>query len=251
MKLLVLHPKHYYIEFLKFIKYILKPTLVDSNTNSVLQNMKGTWSMFVLKTILYIILGVLITTLINPVNQTTARWTEIYSTSTIFLLSIIILPLLEEVAFRLSLRFKTVYITLTFGVFMYYVFSKLIYQTQLSNIDNHFGTRIIISILAILVAYVIVSQPKIKKQLNIFWKTRFTWIFYFFCITFAWIHIFNYEINLKHLLLLPLITLPKLVSAMTYGYIRMHYGFKYSLGLHMCWNSIGFIMSLFPVIAGD
>jgi membrane protease YdiL (CAAX protease family) len=103
-----------------------------------------------------------------------------------------------------------------------------------------------IGVLTILIPYAIItSNPKIKSGLDRFWKRNFKWVFYFFCITFAFIHILNYELNLKHLLLLPLITLPKLVSAITYGYVRMHYGFIYSLGLHMFWNSLGFVQIIY------
>ncbi|MFT5890583.1 MAG: hypothetical protein ACI9Y7_000676 [Dokdonia sp.] len=251
MKLRFINPKHYYQEFLKLIHYILNPVYIESNNNTILHKVKGTWNIFIIKTVLTIISSVLVTLIINPVNQRTIRWSEIYSMGTIFLLSIIILPLLEEISFRMSLRFRPVYLVLTLGVLTYYGVTKMVYQTNLSTTDNHFNVRVLISVITILISYVLVSQPKIKNHLERFWKVHFKWIFYFFCITFAWMHILNYEMNLKHLLLLPLITLPKLVSAISYGYIRMHYGFIYSLGLHMCWNSMGFMMSLFSSVGAD
>ncbi|MEP0266333.1 hypothetical protein [Dokdonia sp.] len=165
-------------------------------------------------------------------------------------MSIIILPFLEEIAFRLSLKFKVLHVTLTLGVLMYYLFTKLIYQVSLSSIDNHFEVRVIVSIFTILISYDIISRLKIKSTLDRFWKKNFKWIFYFFCFTFAWMHILNHELTLKHFLLLPIITLPKLVSAMTYGYVRMHYGFLYSLGLHMFWNSFAFIQLVYFVGSG-
>ena len=251
MKVKFLHPIHYYQEFLKLIYYTLNPVYIESNNNTVLQNIKGTWGIFVIKTVLTIIIGVIVTLIIDPINQTTVRWSEIYTTGTIFLLSIIILPLLEEISFRMSLRFRPVYFPLSLGVLTYYGVTKIVYQTNLTNTDHHFIVRFLISVLTILIAYILVSQSKIKNHLDTFWKAHFKWIFYFFCITFAWMHILNYELNLKHVLLLPLITLPKLVSAISYGYIRMHYGFIYSLGLHICWNSMGFILSLFSSVGAD
>jgi hypothetical protein len=251
MKLRFIHPNHYYQEFLKLIHYILNPVYIASNNNTTLYKVKGTWSVFIIKTVLTIISGALVTLIIDPVNQTTIRWTEIYSTGTIFLLSIIILPVLEEISFRMSLRFKPVYLALTLGVLTYYGVTKIGYQTNLTNIEHHFNVRVLISVITTLTSYSLISQPQIKNHLDTFWKVHFKWVFYFFCITFAWMHILNYELNVKHVLLLPLITLPKLVSAISYGYIRMHYGFIYSLGLPMCWNSMGFIMSLFSSLGGD
>lgn len=251
MKLRFINPTHYYHEFLKLINYTLNPVYLESDQKTVLQNVKGTWSIFVIKTILTIVIGLLVTLIINPINQTRIRWNELFSTGTIFLLSIIILPLLEELAFRLSLRFKPIYLPISLSVLAYYAVTKFVYQTNLTNTDDHFEIRILTAVIVLLIFFILITQSKIKNRIHSFWKLNFKWIFYFLCISFAWMHILNYELNLKHLLLLPLITLPKLISAISYGYIRMHYGFIYSLGLHMCWNSIGFIMSLFSSIGAD
>ncbi len=250
MKLSIINPKHYFVEFKAFLNYILKPSDIETIDGTVLQKIKGTWTILVFKILLTIVFGTLVALIYNPVNIRVSRWNEEYSVVTIFFLSIMILPLLEEIAFRLSLKFKPMFLSLTLGVLGYSIATKAIYQTYLSNTDEHFISRLLIVFIIILISYPIVSHKTIRDRLEIFWQTNFKWIFYFLCITFAWLHILNYGVTLKHILLLPLITLPKLVSAITYGYIRMHYGFVYSLGLHMCWNGFGFIMSLLPVI-GD
>ncbi|SEK47158.1 hypothetical protein SAMN04487910_0603 [Aquimarina amphilecti] len=251
MKLRFVNLKHYYQEFLNLIHYSLNPVYIEPDKKTVFQNVKGTWTIFVIKTVLTIIIGGLVTIIIDPVNQTKIRWNELYSTGTIFLLSIIILPLLEEIAFRLSLKFKPIYVPFTVSVLTYYAVTKGVYHTSLSNTENHFKIRVLIALIALIIFSIILFQSRIKNTLDRFWNINFKWIFYALSVSFAWMHILNYEINVKHILLLPLITLPKLVSAISYGYIRMHYGFLYSLGLHMCWNSIGFIMSLFSTVGAD
>jgi len=251
MNLSLINPKYYLIEFKKFLSYVIKPTYIEASRGTTLQKIKGTWSIFVIKTILTIVIGILVTLIYDPVNKTTVRWNEEFSTLTIFFLSIIILPLLEEVAFRLSLKFKPIYLSLTLSVLSYYFMTKAIYQTNLSNIDYHFISRLLVTITILVISYPIFSHKSIRNRFENFWQKNFKWIFYFLCFTFAAMHILNYGVTLIHMLLLPLITLPKLISAISYGYIRMHYGFFYSLGLHMCWNSIGFIMSLFPSISSD
>ncbi len=251
MNLSLINPKHYLTEFKKFLNYLKQPVPINSQTGTTYQKIRGTWTIFVIKTLLTIAIGVLVTLIYDPVNKTAVRWNEEFSTLTIFFLSIIILPLFEEIAFRLSLRFKPLYLSLTLGTLSYYFMSKAICHTSLSNVDHHFTARLLVAAGVIVVSYPILYQQKIKNVLEVFWEMNFKWIFYFFCFAFAWMHIFNYGITLKHLLLLPIITLSKLISAMTYGYIRMHYGFIYSLGLHMFWNSIGFVVSLFPTIVDD
>ena len=246
MKLRFMNPKEYYKEFLQFKNYILRPTYIASNKKIILQNIGATWRVFVIKVILTLITGIVVAFIYDPVNQTKVNWLELYTTETIFLLSMIILPSLEEIAFRLSLKFKPTHLSLTIGVLTYYVITKGIYQTKLSTIDNHFEVRVMISMITILTSYAIIaSNSKIKSGLDKFWKTNFKWVFYLFCITFSVLHILNYELTLRHLLLLPLIALPKLVSALTYGYVRMRYGFIYSLGLHMFWNSFAFIQIVY------
>jgi hypothetical protein len=213
--------------------------------------MKGTVTIFVIKTLLTAIFGILILFIYDPVNKTTVRWSEEFSTLTIFSLGVLALPLLEEIAFRLSLNFKPIFLSLTLGVLAYYIMTKAVYLTNLSNTDHHFMSRVLIAILIIVVSFPVLSHKSIAIRLGNFWRKNFKWVFYFLCITFAWMHILNYGITLIHILLLPLITLPKLISALSYGYIRMHYGFVYSLGLHMLWNSIGIVVSLVPGFTTD
>lgn len=200
---------------------------------------------------LAILIGVAVGLLYDPENITSARWSETFAPLVLFFLAVILFPLLEETLFRLSLKFSPIFLSLTSGIMGYNIITKAIYHTNLSNINEHFEIRVMVGLSIILILYPLFSVSKIKKNLEIIWKTNFKWILYFFCITFAWVHIFNYELTLEHLLLMPLITLPKLISALCYGYIRINYGFVYSLGLHMCTNSIGFIMSMLPAIQSD
>lgn len=95
------------------------------------------------------------------------------------------------------------------------------------------------------IAYPLFSIPQLRRVLDQFWKNNFRWILYISCFGFAWVHIFNYELTLEHLLLMPIITLPKLVSALCYGYVRVNYGFVYSFAIHICNNSVGFIANMF------
>ena len=133
---------------------------------------------------------------------------------------------------------------LTLGTIGYVIVSKTLYGAKLSDIHNHFLQRISIVITIISITYPLFSIPKIKKWLELFWEKNFKWIFYFFCFGFAWMHIFNYELTFEHLLLLPIITMDKLVSGLCYGYVRINYGFIFSLAIHACTNSIGFIAKI-------
>lgn len=243
MKFRLLNPKHYYSEFRQLLKFVITP-LHDSNcVLSVKQKITGTWTLFVVKTVLTVIIGVVMGLVYDPVNQTTSSMSERFSPAALLMVGVFILPLLEEVAFRLSLKFKPIYLALTLGVLGYYVSSKAIYHAKLSDIHHHFESRMIIVLTIIIFAYPLLSLPKVKKGLDRFWRKNFKWILYVSSFGFAWVHIFNYELSLEHLLLMPIITLPKLVGALSYGYARINYGFVYSFAIHICNNSIGFMVS--------
>jgi uncharacterized protein len=244
MKLDLLNPRHYYNEFKQLKTFVITPSYSSNNELSVGQKIKGTWTVFVVKFVLAIIVGVSIGIFYDAENLTRSSMAERFSPPVLLLISILILPLLEEIAFRLSLKFKPIYLTLTLGTLGYYIASKALYHVKLSDIHDHFAERIIILFAIMIVAYPLFSIPKIKNSLELFWESNFRMIFYLFLIGFAWIHIFNYELTLEHLLLMPIITLDKLVSAMCYGYARMNYGFFYSFAIHMLTNSIGFIASM-------
>lgn len=200
--------------------------------------------MFVVKFILAIIVGVSIGIFYDAENITKSSMSARFSPMILVLVMVFILPLLEEVAFRLSLKFKPIFLALTVGVLTYYMLSKGVYHTKLSDVYDHFMERSFISLAMVYITYPLFSIAKIKSSLELFWKNNFRWIFYFFCLAFAWIHILNYELSLEHLLLMPLITMDKLVSALCYGYTRVTYGFRYSLAIHMLNNSIGFIAAM-------
>ncbi|MCE7995514.1 MAG: CPBP family intramembrane metalloprotease [Roseivirga sp.] len=243
MKLKLLNPQHYYSEFRQLTKFVITPVYDSNRELSISQKISGTWTLFVVKTVLTVLIGIVMGLVYDPVNQTTNSMAERFNPAALLMVGVFILPLLEEVAFRLSLKFKPVYLALTLGVLGYYISSKAIYQAKLSDVHHHFENRMIIVLAIMFIAYPLFSLPKVKKVLDQFWKNNFKWILYVSSFGFAWVHIFNYELSLEHLLLMPVITLPKLVGALSYGYARVNYGFVYSFAIHICNNSIGFMVS--------
>lgn len=250
MKARLLQPKQYLNEFRALYQFSITPVYTTPQALSRAQKIEGTWKMLVVKFILAAIVGVLVGLLYDPDNKTTASMAQRFSPPVLFLVSVLILPLLEEMAFRLSMKFRPLYLSLTLGTIAYYIASKVFYQAKLSDIYNSFEERAFIMLAIIIITWPLFSFTPVKTRLAHFWQQQFRWVFYFLCFTFAWIHILNYELNLTHLLLMPLITLPKLVSAMCYGFARINYGFIYSLTIHICNNGIGFVVSSF-LTGGD
>lgn len=100
---------------------------------------------------------------------------------------------------------------------------------------------------ATIIVYIISNRNSIKSKLGVFWGQHFRWIYYLSCIGFAWLHIFNFELNTTNLLLLPILTLPQLFSATIAGYTRIAFGFRYPLVVHMATNFIFTLLAFLPL----
>ncbi len=251
MKLRLINPKHYFNEFKQLTKFVITPFYNSKNALTISQKIEGTWTMLIVKFFLAIIVGVSIGIFYEAENLTTSNMAERFPSPAVLFLVTMIMSVLEEVAFRLSLKFKPSFLALTFGVIAYYIVSKGFYHTKLSDVHDHFAERFIISFIIMIATYAISSIPKVKIKLETFWQDNFRWILYFLCFGFAWSHIFNYELTMFHLLLMPIITLDKLISAFCYGYVRVRYGFLYAVSMHMCWNTIGLIVILISGTGAD
>lgn len=235
----------------KLYLFFLNPIDQQNKNLLVSEKLKGTWRMFVVKMALTIIIGVLLSLFDTPSNETSIRHHNTFSPLKLVFIGILFLPLLEETAFRLALRFNKLNISLALAVFTYYLTSSFLYDVRYSELENFFLERIVLSLSVGAITFLLTSIPAILQVLEHFWNNYFRWILYVSCLGFATAHIINYSITSATVLFIPLILLPKFIGAFCYGYIRINYGFMYSLALHFFWNSIGIIMSLIPAVAND
>lgn len=131
MKPQLLNPKYYYSEFRELSKFVMSPVAHSHHELSFAQKVNGTWRLLVVKMVQAIVIGIVIGAIYDPVNKTTGSMAERISPAGLLMVGVFILPLLEEVAFRLSLKFKPIYLALTLGIFGYYISSKAIsYKTK-------------------------------------------------------------------------------------------------------------------------
>ena len=69
-------------------------------------------------------------------------------------------------------------------------------------------------------------------------KKYFSIVFYTSAISFGVIHIFNYEMSTKLLVIAPVLIMPQLILGLYFGYIRTRLGLRWSIFLHACYNAI-------------
>lgn len=247
MKYPLIKPKYYLSllgDLLNFIKKPYDKPLVEKTTKSKIYETIG---LFFIKIFFSLTVASLLQFIYEPKNLTSVSMSERFGPFMLLLVGAFILPLFEEITFRLSLKFKPIYLALSSGTFTYYIFTKAIFKSRLSLVDESFEYRIGIAVLAMIIVYIISNRIIIKSKLEVFWKQHFRFIYYISCISFAWLHVFNFELNSTNLLLLPIITLPQLFSATIAGYTRVIFGFRYPLVVHMATNFLFTLLTFIPL----
>lgn len=239
-------PKYYYSLFKEIVKFIKKPHNNADVEKPIKIKVYDTIGLYFLKLIFLIPVVLFFALVYDPKNIQSVGMSERFSPIVFLLVGGIILPFVEEIGFRLSLKFKPIYLALSSSVFVYYFLTKAIFHTKISMIDESFLIRVSISLLLGIILFPILNIESIKKRLTSFWSNHFPTIFYLSCIIFAWMHITKYEITVVNVLLLPILTIPQLLSAVIYGYTRVSFGFKYPLILHMTMNLITIGLSFLP-----
>ncbi|MCK5848016.1 MAG: CPBP family intramembrane metalloprotease [Caldisericia bacterium] len=150
----------------------------------------------------------------------------------------IILPLVEEVGFRLPMIFKPIHI----GISSSYLFFMIYIFCTNSSAISFSKTTIYAAIASIMVGILVtlfLSIPKISNKTKNFWEKHFIWIFYGFTVLFGLFHISNYTPLTKIVLIVsPILILPQITSGIILGYLRTKFGFFWGCLFHGLWNSI-------------
>lgn len=140
---------------------------------------------------------------------------------------VIFAPIYEEIICRLCLiaNKKNYYIVLI----------SLISLIIISSIREKY----LISIILLGVFLLLLSLKLIKKvKLQAIYNNNFKYIFWFSSILFGLLHVTNYSGNyLVILALSPILCFPQIVMGFILGYIRMKYGFRYGVIVHIIINS--------------
>ncbi len=249
---------------LKFFNYIKKPTQLPNKNNSILQKLWNTIRLWGLQFTIAITLAVVIQIALSLFNlqDTGHAISENLTKETAVLMLIygaIIAPIIEELTFRLPLKYKPINI----GFFISFQFLFLL--TQLLSIspklDNNIGLKlqdlnqflsenilitigIYISIIFLLTItttislYFIETVIGIGKELQKKLTKLYPLFFYFIVMYFGLMHIFNYT-NFKDIWFLTLLLVsPQIIIGLFLGYIRTQYGLFWAILNHMIHNTV-------------
>jgi len=139
---------------------------------------------------------------------------------------IILYPIIEELGFRLALKIRKDFLSISLGVQL----------TYLCLIFDGF-TLSIIEILILIPFFTILWFFIINKKTLNFLKNNYRLYFYFNISFFAVLHIFNYSFNnYSDYLFIPILILPPLLIGSYISFIRIKSGFFLGLVLHILYN---------------
>lgn len=221
-----------------FVSFIFSPKAYNNKTISTKHKIFASLILLILKFSFSILVAGILGLFYEPKNLTDQSLSERFSPFMYLIVGGTLLPLLEELLFRLSLKFKPIYLVLTSICAGYYIATKFVFHSRLSSFDDTIYYRICIGLLTGICVLLILKNKKILDFLRDIWVRKFSIIYYMSAVVFAWLHLFNFELTLINLLLLPIITLPQLFSGLMMGYLRISFGFLYPLLIHIATNSI-------------
>lgn len=153
-----------------------------------------------------------------------------------FLLAAIAAPIIEELTFRMGLRFsKWNFVVMLAGLSLISI--RVLMQLSLI-------TGLLIS-LAISALSWIVLQNELLASLADLWRKRSLLIFYFLLLSFAAFHLSNYNFGDSFKPEYMLLVIPQLFSGVILSYARLKAGIISSSVLHIAGNSIVLLPSIF------
>jgi len=221
-----------------FASFVISPKMPSHSDASFNQKLSTSIILFILKFAFSVLVAGLIGLFYEPKNLTDQSLSERFEPLLYLIVGGMLLPCYEEIFFRLSLKFKPIYLALSAFCLGYYVCTKFVYGTRLTMLDDTFYVRIATGIFIGTVCFIILRNKRLLEYFRNTWTQKFSVIYYLSVIIFAWLHVFNFELTPVNILLTPILTLPQLFSGLVMGYIRIKFGFIYPLVFHMATNSV-------------
>lgn len=152
--------------------------------------------------------------------------------------NLLIIPVVEESAFRLPLVYNRISLSISSFFISYFFISVLIARNAL-DLSNYLLLRFAISII---ISFVFLIIIKLRNQFFLnFWKKNNKVIFYIFLILFTIRHFDMYVLNWTMIFLLPIVVLPQLYGGILLSFTRIKYGFLHAVMLHVMVNFIAFL----------
>ena len=225
------------VVFKDLIIFLKNPSLgIQFDIKSISSFLKLVWISFLLLLAIDIITGLLFVTPLRYLNLYPSL-KEINLTPINILKVSLLLPIIEELIFRLPLRISKINFITTLSIIIFLVLHKYC----LSNVYLALSLSLIFFITLNLL---INKKSNFLNKLTIFFNKYFQFIFYFQALIFGFLHLTNYRVDFKYFYLFPLFAISYISSGCFWGYMRV----KYKFGIYICIVSHVVVNSLYCLI---
>ncbi|MCF8714017.1 CPBP family intramembrane metalloprotease [Joostella atrarenae] len=226
--------------FLNLWNFIKDPNLKKEHGKSFFVIIKELAALYAIKMILAFTVLFFLSLVLTIKNDSIQELIATHSKTEIFFLIVLFGPLVEELIFRLSLRYNPLFLSTSISFFSYYILRALRSKISFLDDSNSIYISIGISLIIGVIFYFIIRKTAIEK----YWKLHFKWIYYASVVLFAFLHVFNYELSNSDLFFIPLIVFPQFLDGIVLGYIRIKNGFWYSVLFHSFNNFVVFFITI-------
>lgn len=227
-------------------RYFLKPDQISFSDQTTTARIK--WILFLLAFEMpFILFAGFIQSLLfkNGLIDSQNHLTELISKEKLMFVPILILiiPAIEELIFRLPLRFKKINF-IPFIIFTTSLAGLLIFKKV--NLPVIMPVLLVIIITGLL--FFLVFHKKTMENFENFLHTNYPFYFYSLAILFALFHLGNFSFSISLLLFAPVIVLPQFIAGFFMGFIRIKQGFIWGFIFHAMHNAI-FILPMLLAIS--
>lgn len=237
-----------------FFSYCLKPNYnIKFSEKKIKGRLFDIFSLLSLLIVASFILGFFISAVMNLIgydmgqNSVVKLFEEAPALFAAFM-AMIWAPLVEETTFRLGLRFSPwkLSISLSFVIltifFVVIDYLPLVGEPVKTFLDKSSLAMIIFCAVIIIVFFIMVFKFLIikvlgEKKIVKYYQHNFHIIFYFVAFLFGAIHLLNFNNFGKFWYVSFLLFLPQLSASFVLGFVRMRYGFSWSILTHFLYNS--------------
>ncbi|AZA81982.1 hypothetical protein C1637_24570 [Chryseobacterium lactis] len=223
--------------FTHFLKFVHHPS-INKSSNPIVKNLLQLLLLFFLGLIIRFLIAFLRPYFIDAPMKDNLTSYEI-SIFEVFLTCLLV-PLLEELAFRLPLYFSKINLSISTTIISFFIVNRFFHLEDQYDLKNDFFFRVLIAYLLGFLMWLIVKNY--GKFFEDFYHKRLGIIVYSYSLFFAFMHIANYEVSSNYLLTSLFIIIPHFISGLILSFVRLNYGFFYSLFLHILNNSLPFII---------
>ncbi|EMR00872.1 CPBP family intramembrane glutamic endopeptidase [Cesiribacter andamanensis] len=150
----------------------------------------------------------------------------------VFVLVALFMPALEELAFRLWLVYRPLYVGVSLWLIAFFL-SQSFLQSGLA-----LAGYAVLGLAALATIVLLTLGPLARQGLEQLYTTRYRWIFWGSTLLFALVHLINFKPTAQVLLFAPLLVLPQFLLGLILGYVRVRQGLGWAIALHGVYNFI-------------